>query len=109
MCSALCSSICIQRGSRAKLGRGRNAMNSIEAEGWTIEEAVSAALRQLQAEREQVEIKLLYQATKGFLGIGGKKARVRATLRVPLAALIMDIKPTPVRQWLMAISFEPPF
>ena len=72
-------------------------MNSIEAEGWTIEEAVSAALRQLQAEREQVEIEVLSQATKGFLGIGGKKARVRATLRVPLAAQIMEPEPAPVR------------
>src|SRR6266705_1562515 len=98
MCSALCSSICIQRGSRAKLGRGRNAMNSIEAEGWTIEEAVSAALRQLQAEREQVEIEVLSQATKGFLGIGGKKARVRATLRVPLSQQVVDHKAPAARK-----------
>lgn len=59
-------------------------MNSVEAEGRTIEEAVAAALAQLQVERERVEIEILSQATKGFLGIGGKKARVRATLRIPL-------------------------
>jgi len=60
-------------------------MNSVEAEGRTIEEAVAAALAQLQVERERVEIEVLSQATKGFLGIGGKKARVRATLRFPLS------------------------
>jgi len=60
-------------------------MRSVEAEGRTIEEAVAEALKQLQVEREQAEIEILSQATKGFLGIGGKKARVRATLRVPLA------------------------
>jgi spoIIIJ-associated protein len=60
-------------------------MRSVEAEGRTIEDAVAEALKQLQVEREQAEIEILSQATKGFLGIGGKKARVRATLRVPLA------------------------
>ncbi len=60
-------------------------MNAVEAEGRTIEEAIAVALRQLGVEREQVEIDILSQATKGFLGIGGKKARVRASLRKPLA------------------------
>jgi spoIIIJ-associated protein len=60
-------------------------MRSVEAEGRTIDEAVVEALKQLQVEREQAEIEILSQATKGFLGIGGKKARVRATLRAPLA------------------------
>ncbi len=60
-------------------------MNVVEAEGRTIEEAVAAALRQLGVEREQAEIEILSQPTKGFLGIGGKKARVRASLRKPLA------------------------
>ena len=77
-------------------------MNSVEAEGRTIEEAVASALAQLQVERERVEIEILSQATKGFLGIGGKKARVRATLRVPLSQQVVDHK-TPV-----ARKKEPP-
>ena len=60
-------------------------MSSVETQGSTIEEAIASALAQLQAERDQVEIEIIAQATKGFLGIGGKKARVRATLRSPLA------------------------
>ena len=60
-------------------------MSAVEAEGSTIEAAVAAALTQLQADREQVEIEVLAQATKGFLGIGGRKARVRATLRNPVS------------------------
>ncbi len=59
-------------------------MNSVEAEGKTIDEAIAAALRLLNVERDQVEIEILSQASRGFLGIGGKKARVRATLRTPL-------------------------
>jgi spoIIIJ-associated protein len=73
-------------------------MNSVEAEGWTIEEAVSAALKQLQVDREQVEVEVLAQATRGFLGIGGKKARIRATLRVPLSAQLKEPPPVSVRQ-----------
>ena len=60
-------------------------MSVVEVEGSTIEAAVAAALTQLQADREQVEIEVLAQATKGFLGIGGRKARVRATLRNPVS------------------------
>jgi len=73
-------------------------MNSVEAEGRTIEEAVAAALAQLQVERERVEIEILSQATKGFLGIGSKKARVRVTLRVPLSQQIADYKTPTVRK-----------
>src|SRR5713101_5744437 len=82
-------------------------MNAVEAEGWTIEEAIAAALKQLQVEREQVEIEVLSQAKRGFLGIGGKKARVRATLRVPLSAQTIDPAPAPSRPRAEARSIEP--
>jgi spoIIIJ-associated protein len=67
-------------------------MNAVESEGTTLEEAINNALRQLQVERDRVEIEVLAQPTKGFLGIGGKKARVRATLRVPLSTRVSDQK-----------------
>lgn len=73
-------------------------MNSVEAEGRTIEEAVAAALAQLQVERERAEVEILSQATKGFLGIGGKKARVRATLRVPLSQQVAEHKTSATRK-----------
>ncbi|MGH7962473.1 MAG: RNA-binding cell elongation regulator Jag/EloR [Candidatus Binatia bacterium] len=69
-------------------------MSSVEAEGQTIEEAIAAALQQLQTERDRVEVEVLSQGTKGFLGIGGKKARVRATLRTPLSPQHIE-KPKP--------------
>jgi spoIIIJ-associated protein len=65
-------------------------MNAVEAEGTTLEEAIANALRQLQVERDRAEIEVLAQPTKGFLGIGGKKARVRAALRVPLSARVSE-------------------
>lgn len=82
-------------------------MNSVEAEGKTIEEAVAAALTQLQVERERVEIEILSQATKGFLGIGGKKARVRATLRVPLTQQLATAPPPTRRKETPKVSAPP--
>ncbi len=60
-------------------------MRVVEAEGSTEDKAVAAALTQLKADREQVDIEVLVQATRGFLGIGGKKARIRATLKEPVS------------------------
>lgn len=59
-------------------------MQSVEAEGTTIDEAIENALDMLQVERDRVEIEILTDATRGLFGLGGKKARVRATLRAPL-------------------------
>lgn len=72
--------------------------NAVEVEGWTIEDAIASALTQLHAERDQVEIEILSQATKGFLGIGGKKARVRATLRTPLSVQTFAPEPDLARK-----------
>lgn len=60
-------------------------MQSIEAEGSTIDEAIARALMLLGAPRERVEIEILANATRGLFGFGGKRARVRATLRRPLS------------------------
>jgi spoIIIJ-associated protein len=59
-------------------------MQSVEADGTTIDEAIENALDMLQVERDRVEIEIITDATRGLFGLGGKKARVRATLRAPL-------------------------
>jgi spoIIIJ-associated protein len=59
-------------------------MRSVEAEGGTIDEAIANALSMLRVAREQVEIEILANATRGVLGFGGKPARVRATVRESL-------------------------
>jgi len=59
-------------------------MKSIETDGETIDEAIERALVALQVDRDRVEIEILADASRGLFGFGGKKARVRATLRPPL-------------------------
>lgn len=56
-------------------------MKSVETRGKTVEEAVELALSKLGAKREDVEVTVLEEPSKGFLGILGQKdARVRVTL-----------------------------
>src|SRR2546426_2893817 len=66
-------------------------MRSVESEGESIDEAIENALKTLQVQRDQVEIAILTDATRGLFGFGRKRARVRATVRAPLAARLHDI------------------
>ncbi len=59
-------------------------MRSIESEGESIDQAIDNALQALRLGRDRVEIEILTDATKGLFGFGGKKARVRATVRASL-------------------------
>jgi spoIIIJ-associated protein len=61
-------------------------MRSVETDGATIDQAIARALAALGAERDQVEIEILESGSRGLLGLGRRKARVRASMRVPLRA-----------------------
>ena len=56
-------------------------MKQITQLGATIEEAISIALQQLNTTREQVEVEVLQEAKKGFLGFGARQAQVRVTVK----------------------------
>lgn len=60
-------------------------MKAIEVEARTVDEAIADALQQLQATEDEVEITVLEEGNKGFLGIlGSKLAKVRVTKKPPL-------------------------
>lgn len=54
---------------------------SIEAQGHTVDEAIQIALNQLGVSRDKVEIEILHHPRRGVLGIGARRAKVRATIR----------------------------
>ena len=56
-------------------------MESIEASGKTIDEAVQQALERLGKRRDEVEIVVLQESSRGAFGLGSKDARVRVTVR----------------------------
>ena len=53
-------------------------MESIEVSAKTIEDAVLEAAIQLGTTRDKVAYEVITQPTSGFLGIGGRKAVIRA-------------------------------
>lgn len=55
-------------------------MNSAEGAGRTVEEAIRTALRTLGAKREDVDLMVLDEGSRGVLGLGSREARVRLTL-----------------------------
>lgn len=60
-------------------------MKAVEKRGKTVEEAVEVALKELNATRDEVEIEVLEEGSKGVLGIiGSQQACVRVVLKPEL-------------------------
>jgi spoIIIJ-associated protein len=53
---------------------------SWEYEGRTVEEATQIALEELGLEKDDVHVDVLEEPQKGFLGLGGKEAKIRVEL-----------------------------
>jgi len=56
-------------------------MKSTEKWGVDVETAVELALKDLKAERDDVEVEVLEESSSGFLGIGSKLAKVRVSIK----------------------------
>jgi len=56
-------------------------VESIEASGKSVDEAVQQALMRLGKRRDEVEITVLQEASRGAFGLGSKEARVRVSIR----------------------------
>lgn len=56
-------------------------MKTIERQGRTVEDALNTALKDLQAKRDQVEMQVLEESSRGLFGIFAKNARVRVTVK----------------------------
>ncbi|GGC94858.1 Jag protein [Thalassobacillus devorans] len=54
-------------------------MKQITATGQTVEEAVQSALEQLQTSRDLVEVEIIDEGKKGFLGFGSKPSIVKVS------------------------------
>src|SRR5512138_459294 len=55
-------------------------MEGIEIEGKTIDEAIEKACVEFKVPREKLNIEIISEGNPGFLGIGSRKARIRAGL-----------------------------
>ncbi len=56
-------------------------MKSIEMEGKTVEEAIAKASAALAVSPEELEVEVLESGASGFLGLGARKAQIRAAVK----------------------------
>lgn len=75
-------------------------MESIEVSARTVEAAIEEALVRLGKKRDEVEVKVLKEGSRGILGIGAEEARVLITVLparpAPAVALPLPPPPAPV-------------
>lgn len=81
-------------------------MREVEARGVTVEAAITEALRKLSLGRDEVEIEIIDEGSRGLLGIGSREAVVRVwpisvkseppkTMQKAPEAAIVAVKPAP--------------
>ena len=63
-----------------KIKGGKEIVESIEASGKSVDEAILQALSRLGKRRDEVDVTVLQEPSRGAFGIGSKDARVRATV-----------------------------
>lgn len=73
-------------------------MDYTEKWGVDIEEAVSLALVDLKCSRDEVEVTVLEEPTKGFLGIGAKLAKVKVEKIKPVVEEKKPVKNEPKKE-----------
>jgi spoIIIJ-associated protein len=69
-------------------------MKSVETEGKTTEEAIHKACEELSVSREDLEVEVLSTPSSGFLGLGAKNARIRATVKEGSAPRASKARPS---------------
>jgi len=65
-------------------------MESVQKSGKTVEEALRYALARLGVDREEVEIEIIQEPSKGLLGFGKKEAIINVTKKIEKQISIVD-------------------
>ena len=58
-------------------------IKTLEKSGRTEDDAISAALKELGLDRDDVSVEIIERAKSGFLGIGASPAKVRVSYEAP--------------------------
>ena len=65
-------------------------MNTIELNAKTLELAIKDAESKLGASKENLNIEVIQEASKGFLGLGAKSAVIKASVKYDAVAIAVD-------------------
>ncbi len=82
-------------------------MNAIEIEAKNIDEAIGKACREFNVPREKLNIEIISEGSAGFLGLGSKKAKIRASI----LSLGIDLEETvelPRKEKVSSLPQAPP-
>ena len=81
----------------------------IEKTGKTIEEAIQSAVAELGVDRDDLEIEVLEEPSKKFLGLfGGTPAKIRATVKEPPPKIEEPVQIEETPQPVQTVEEEPP-
>lgn len=64
-------------------------MESIEVNGKSVDDALLQALVRLHKRRDEVEVTILQEPSRGTFGLGGKEARIRVTVLSPRGGAVI--------------------
>ena len=79
--------------------------------GATVKEAISLALQKLGVSHEQVDVEVLQEGKKGFLGFGARNAEVRVTVKDIVQQQVNEVistSTTPVEEVAEEVILEKP-
>ena len=79
--------------------------------GATVKEAISLALQKLGVSHEQVDVEVLQEGKKGFLGFGARNAEVRVTVKDIVQQQVNEVisaPATPVEEVAEEVTLEEP-
>jgi len=85
-------------------GERKDLMESIEISARTVEAAIEEALVRLGKRRDEVEVKVLKEGSRGILGIGAEEARVLVSVLRALPAPAAVPPPPPPPAPLLALA-----
>ena len=74
------------RARRERKVEARNERRSVVASGKTVEDAIANGLAMLEVRRDQVDVEILSEGSRGVLGFGAENARVQLLVKPPAAA-----------------------
>ena len=79
-----------------------NEHTTLEKIAPNVEEAIAQGLAELGLDKDAVDVEVLDEGSRGLLGIGGRQARVRLTVKLaqpnPRLALLTETGKTPGRR-----------
>ena len=59
-----------------------NVLKSIEIEGSTVEDAINKAIKKFKVKRDDIDVKVLCEETRGLFGMeGAKPAKIKVVLK----------------------------